>query len=167
MAAALIEFTGGAKLQAALEKIADDAGKGKTLSVGFMSGAKYPDGTNVAMVAAIQNFGAPEANIPARPFFSNMVKAKSPGWGKDLGNALVVTRFDGETALGLMGEVIGSDLQTSIIETNEPELSPATIAAKGFAKPLIDTGVMLNSVSYDVDGERTDMQGPDISGLKS
>ena len=42
----------------ALEKLADQIKKSK-LEVGFFESAKYPDGTPVAYVAAIQEFGNP------------------------------------------------------------------------------------------------------------
>jgi hypothetical protein len=150
---ASIEFKGGGKLKAKLQEIASRTGKAKSLKVGFMSDADYPDGTKVAMVAAIQNFGAPAAGIPPRPFFSNMVKAKSPRWGESLGNMLERTDFDGEKALNLMGEGIKGQLQRSINETNEPALSPVTVAKKGFDKALIDTANMIRAASYVVEGD--------------
>lgn len=150
---ATIEFSGGSKLEAVLKEIAANAGKAKELSVGFMSGATYPDGTPVAMVAAIQNYGAPEANIPARPFFSNMVKDKSPKWGESLGNVLQENNYDADLALKAMGQGIEGQLQESIRQTESPALALSTIKAKGFAKPLIDTGHMLNSVQSAIDGE--------------
>jgi hypothetical protein len=112
------------------------------------------------MVAAIQNFGAPAANIPARPFFSNMVRTKSPTWGESLGNLLQKANYDGQKALNGLGYGISAQLQQSIEDTNSPPLSPATIAAKGVSKPLIDTGHMQNSVQYDVDGQVFD--GPRV-----
>lgn len=150
---ATIDFTGGSKLEAVLKDIAAKAGKAQTLSVGFMSGATYPDGTPVAMVAAIQNYGAPAMNIPPRPFFSSMVKDKSPKWGESLGNVLRANEYDAELALKAMGQGIEGQLQESIRETNAPELALATVKAKGFAKPLIDTGHMLASVQSAIDGE--------------
>jgi hypothetical protein len=150
---ASIEFSGGDKLQAVLEGIAKRAGKAKTLDVGFMSGATYPDGTPVAMVAAIQNYGAPAAGIPARPFFSNMVREKSPGWGESLGEVLKDNDYDSDAALKAMGLGIEDQLQQAIRDTNSPALAEATVDRKGFNKPLIDTGHLLNSVQSAVDGE--------------
>ena len=148
-----LSFTGGEKLKAALEELASRVGDAQTLQVGFMEGASYPDGTSVAMVAAIQNYGAPAANIPARPFFSGMVKEKSPTWGSTLGKILVHEQYQAEQAMDGMGEVIAAQLQDSIQQLETPALAPATVAAKGFANPLIDTGHMLNSIQYSVDGE--------------
>ena len=50
-----------------------------------------------------------------------------------------------------MGEGIKGQLQQSIRDTNAPPLAPATVSAKGFAKPLIDSSNMINSVDYEVD----------------
>lgn len=143
--------SGGDKLEKALGEIARRLKKGATLKVGFLEGARYPDGTSVALVAAIQNFGAPARGIPPRPFFSNMVAEKSPSWAPALGDLLKSTGYDPQAALEMMGEGIKGQLQQSIRNTNSPPLSPRTIERKGFEKPLIDTGHMLNSVDYEVD----------------
>ena len=121
-----------------------------TLRVGFLSGARYPNGTPVALVASVLNYGAPRAGIPPRPFFSNMVKAKSPEWPAAIAGLLKANNYDTAKVLMLAGEAIKGQLQQSIKDTNAPPLKPATIKRKGFAKPLISTGQMLNSVAYEV-----------------
>lgn len=141
---------GGDKLQAALARLASRLAQPRTLRVGFLEGATYPDGKPVAMIAAIQNFGAPRAGIPPRPFFSNMVAKKSPEWPKAIARQLKITNNDVDAALALTGEALRGQLQQEIRETNSPALSPVTIARKGFDKPLIHTGHMLNSVGYEI-----------------
>ena len=79
------------------------------------------------MVAAIQNFGAPAASIPPRPFFTNMIEQKSIGWASSLGRLLVATKYDTHAALAMMGEGIKAQLQESIKDTNAPALSKITI----------------------------------------
>lgn len=142
---------GGKKLEQQIAAIAKAMGtSARTLRVGFLENSTYPNGTPVALVAAVQNFGAPRAGIPPRPFFSNMVKSKSPGWPLDLAKALRATDFDSDRALKIMGEAIAGDLRQSITDTNEPPLKAATIKRKGFSKPLVDTGHMLQSVDFEV-----------------
>lgn len=150
--ASQIKFDGGRKLKEALKSIERKTGQAHMVSVGFMSNAKYPDGTPVAMVAAIHNYGAPSKSIPARPFFSNMVAEKSPQWGDILGGLLKRTNWSGRQSLGLMGEGISADLRESIIHGGWARNSDSTKASKGFDAALIDTGHMLNSVTWDVDG---------------
>ena len=143
-------ISGGAKAEAYIADLVARAGNPASVKVGFLAGATYPDGTSVAMVAAIQNFGAPSRGIPPRPFFSNMVEAKHNQWGPATAMAMQRTNDNAAKALGIVGAGIAGQLQQSIRDTNSPPLKPATVARKGFDKPLIDTGHMLNSVSYEV-----------------
>lgn len=145
-----MQIEGGDKLVHYLEDLAKHVSKPGSLSVGFFEGKTYPDGTPVALVAAVQNFGAPAKGIPPRPFFSNMVREKASTWGPALGRILPSVNYDAPQALGMMGELIAGDLRVSIQQTNSPPLKKSTIARKGFAKPLIDSGVMYNSVEYKV-----------------
>ncbi len=175
----MAEIKGGDQLERKLAQMAARLAKPGTLKVGFLSGARYPNGMSVAPVAAINNYGAPRARIPPRPFFSNMVADKQKEWPKTLANLLKT--YDVNVALQLMGEGIKSQLQQSIIDTFSPPLSPVTlmlrkmkannpdlivtgrtvgVAAANVAagmsyagvstKPLIATGHLLNSVEYKV-----------------
>lgn len=175
-----ITLSGGDKLERRLEEIANKLGRGGTLRVGFLEDATYPDGTSVAMVAAIQNFGAPEKGIPPRPFFTKMIQEKSPGWGETFTRLLVQTDYDVPKALALMGTGIAGQLRQAIIDMNDPANSPVTdllkqrfpmgkesgmtfddvlqawddVAAGETApagKPLVWSGVMLNSIDYEVE----------------
>jgi hypothetical protein len=87
---------------------------------------------------------------PPRPFFRQMIDAKSPGWGATMAKALKSTEYDADRALGLIGEGIKGQLQQSIRDFAGVPLAPSTIAAKGNDKQLVDSGVMLNSVDFDV-----------------
>lgn len=146
----MVEFRGGDKLQAKLKEMAKKLGKGAVLKVGFLENATYPDGTPVAMVAAIQNFGAPAVGVPPRPFFSNMVADKNEGWGGAIEQNLVAQDYDAGKTLALVGAGIKGQLQEAITDTNTPPLKPATVKRKGFDKPLIDTGHMQSSVDFEV-----------------
>ncbi|EMW9885859.1 hypothetical protein AAFW11_001380 [Salmonella enterica] len=59
------KVTGGRQFRQKLKQAADSLKSGKSLKVGFLEGATYPDGTPVAYIAAIQEFGG-SAVIPAR-----------------------------------------------------------------------------------------------------
>lgn len=141
---------GGDAVKAKLDKLAKALAKPATLRVGFLEGARYPDGTPVALIAAVQNFGAPSVGIPPRPFFSNMVRDKQSEWGPAIAALMVEHDYDAETVLRLTGEAIAGQLRQSIRDTNQPPLAPATIQRKGFSKPLIESSQMINSVDYEV-----------------
>jgi len=143
-------ISGGDKLANALAKISRGVSQPATLRVGFLAKSTYPNGTPVAMIAAIQNFGAPSRGIPPRPFFSNMVKSKRGEWPKAISGLLKDNDYDAVKALDVAGAAIGGQLRQSIIDTNEPPLAPSTIKRKGHSKPLIDSAMMINSIDHEV-----------------
>ena len=146
----MVEVTGGERLERTLSDIARLASNAKEVRVGFLADATYPDGKPVALIAAIQNWGAPSRGIPPRPFFSDMIQKRQHEWGPAIGNLLVKNGYDALRTLQLTGEAVAGQLRTSIVETNDPPLAPSTIRRKGFSKPLVDSGHMLNSVDYEV-----------------
>lgn len=172
---------GGDKLRAYLQSMKSKlVDKGNlTLRVGFLSKATYPDGKPVAMIAAIQEYGAPRAGIPPRPFFRNMIAAHENEWPKGFATQLKETNYDIEATFERAGQAIAGQLRQSIVDTNDPPLSQITlmirkmksegatitkaslaVAAKRLAagesvsgistKPLVETGHLLNSVDHEV-----------------
>lgn len=123
----MARISGGDQVEARLRAIATRVSKRATLRVGFLENAKYPDGTPVAMVAAIQNYGAPRARIPPRPFFGNMIAAKKGEWPKAIGTLLKDNDYDATRAFDIAGFAIAGQLRQSIIDTNTPPLRPLTL----------------------------------------
>jgi hypothetical protein len=146
---------GGSALARHLAEIEKRLGRGAHVRVGFLASATYPAGDDsenaglhVAQVAAWNEWGT--ATSPERPFFRDMVEKRSPRWGVQLGNILRKNDYETEKSLGLMGEVVKGQLVQSINNWSSPANAARTVAKKGFNKPLIDTGVMLRSVDYQV-----------------
>lgn len=148
---ATVGLKGGEALVRRLEEMAKKLGDGGTLRVGFLEGATYPDGTPVALVAAVNEFGRPDRNQPPRPFFRGMISEKQKDWPRALGAVAKNTDYDIDKTLGQMGEGIKGQLQESIQQLDSPALSPVTVARKGFDKPLIDSGHLMASVDYETD----------------
>lgn len=145
----MAELKGGNSWQKALDAISEKVTKASEVQVGFLENARYPDGTLVAMVAAINEYGKPPSQ-PPRPFFRNMINQHSDEWGQQTAKLLKSHDYAADATLADMGELIKGELQQSITEFTSPPLKASTIAAKGFDKPLVDTGVMLRSVDYAV-----------------
>lgn len=144
---------GGEKLERYLKNVTQRARQDQTLRVGFLENATYPNGTSVAYVAAVQNWGHVFDDgrvIPPRPFFTNMVKEHKGEWPSQIAALLKYNDFQTTVTLKQMGQVIKDELVKSIIDTNEPPLAQSTIDQKGFEKPLVDTGHMMSSASFDV-----------------
>lgn len=152
---------GGANLRKYLSDVQKQAAKDRLLRVGFLADSTHTtkrEGGKIvptAQIAAWNEWGNPDPKDgsparPPRPFFRNMVEEKKGGWGRSLANLLKNNGGDMEKALVLMGEGIKGQLQKSINEFQDPPLAPATVKAKGFDKPLIDTAEMLRAVDFQV-----------------
>jgi len=123
-----------------------------TLTVGIHEDAgTEPDGTTVAQVADWNEFGT--GNIPARPFIGGFVEENEAQIEEDLRKCgeeytrgrdgkLMLTRF-GLRYVGLIQQRISSGIA--------PPNSPVTVARKGSATPLIDTGQLRSSIRSKVE----------------
>lgn len=119
--------SGGDKASAYLDEMADKLATAKIVRAGFTEGSKYPDGTPIALAAAVNNFGAPAKGIPPRPFFTNAVNDGRPVWGKQLGQLLKADGYDSRKALETMGAVMAGGIAQKLVETDGPPLSPVTL----------------------------------------
>lgn len=101
--------------------------------VGWDKSAKYEDGTPVAKIAVVQEFGVPAKNIPPRSFFRTTILERNKAWRAQMleyskamldGKAVpedVMNRF----LLGVTGDVL-----KKISQIWTPPLAPATIKAR-------------------------------------
>lgn len=143
--------------------------EGSVAKVGIPAGKTYPDGTSIAYVATIQEFGAPEVGIPPRPAFRLTRAAKAREWAKQMGEgakAVVQRRISLDGMLDAVGQVAAMDIVETIANRVAPPLKPATIEARiararktnpkfgakslpvTISLPLNDTGALVAHVSH-------------------
>jgi hypothetical protein len=149
----MASISGGDKLRDALNKIAAKLDKGGTLKVGFLSGATDTEGMSIPLKAALNEFGHTMPNgaeVPPRPFFRNMIQAKAKNWPDAIAGQLKATNYDVNLTLQRAGAAIKGQLQESILDLWSPELSEVTVKKKGFEKPLIEKGDMINAAAWEV-----------------
>lgn len=124
------------RVSAALSKLPKQFA-GKQAKIGWPEGKQYPDGTPVAYIAAIQNFGVPDRGLPPRPILKPTVDENSEKWGK-VGHKLVHDvangNLDAVDALDTLGRVAAMDIQATIAQINEPALSPVTVLLRKWRK---------------------------------
>lgn len=174
-----------ATIKAALEKHLKKMARAGTVARAGFAGGAYENGTSIPYVAAIQEYGAPEVNIPARPFMRNAVAQHKGEWVGSAAKFLQAASQGNGSAHGVLdkiGAVMEGDIKLSISETFEPPLSPVTVMLRGMrqhdanlkvtrktvgqaarrvaqsktnygapTKPLVDTGLLLASVTHDVE----------------
>lgn len=144
----MASIKGGDKFQKILAEIAKQLGEPGKVRVGFLEGATAPNGDSIPLRAAMNEFG--HGNVPPRPYFRNMIAAKSPEWPDAVATNLKSTNYNIPLTLARMGEGIAGQLRESILDLWTPPLSPKTIAKKGFDKPLIEKGDMINAIDFEV-----------------
>lgn len=126
----------------------------KSLYVGFVDKATYPDGTSVATVAVENEYGVPERNQPARPFFRNAISMHEADWKDLITRGFKVGQSWGNI-IEVLGATIVADVKGSIIQLVDPPIAQFTIDQRvkrgnTSIKPLEDTKTMLNDVTYEV-----------------
>ncbi|GEM_PF-278289 len=158
-------------------------GDGRVVNVGVPDGGREKDGTSVAMIAAVHEFGSPSQGIPERPFLRVAIRRNRQKYA-ELNRANLVKilrgRMTAEQALGQLGEMAKGDTQSEIRYGDFESLKAATIKArerkrnKGYNralkrraaskgatagpidKPLIDSGQLSESIAWEL-GEKSDV----------
>ncbi len=114
----------------------------------------HEGGITFVELGAIHEFGAPAANIPQRSFLRSTADINDRKYRAGLGKVVKAGKEDaskGLAALGELGEQVRADVVSRIFGGEiEPPLAPATVARKGEATPLFDTGALANSITAKV-----------------
>ena len=148
----------------------------KSLKVGWINGAHYDDGAQVAGVAEQNEFGNPNKHIPARPFMRPTVSREQNNWQKiadDGGKKIIKGSLTVDSVLDLLGQKVTGDIKDSIKAVYYPALAERTVLARierssklsrikgpiksatlgNVTKPLIDTALMFDSITHEITSE--------------
>lgn len=118
-----------------------------------VTGKIYGDGSTVVEVGAVHEFGS--RTVPARSFLRVPFEQK-----KGALEAFIQAEFQAvleqertaAKALDKVGAAATNIAKGAFLENEWPALKPATIAAKGSSRPLIDTGTLRASLTWAVRG---------------
>jgi len=145
-----VTFSGGEKIQALFK----NAGKGgvKSVDVGVFAGAKYQDGTPVALVATVNEFGSEDGHIPERSAIRNANKSNEDNLIKIIKNNVdPETMVIDQVTAGKVGEAHESATKQSIIRLSDPPNAPSTLKKKApRANPLVNRGTYVESITHEV-----------------
>ena len=140
---------------------------GATGAVGWFESAKYEDGTPVAVIAAVHEYGAPSKGIPPRPFMRPTQQEKQQEWAgvaRQVSRAVVAGKMPAGGLMEALALKAEGDVRAYIGKIQSPALKEATVEARkrrnakgrkdgvGEAsdKPLVDTGYMLATLTSKV-----------------
>jgi phage gpG-like protein len=123
------------------------------VKVGIVGSGAQADhnGLTNAELMAIHEYGAPKANIPARKPIRRTFADKRDelrGIQRKLAKALLRGTMDVDHALGVLGAWGAGAIKKTIADGLEPPLKEATIKRKGSSTPLVDTGQLINSITW-------------------
>jgi len=141
------KINGGVK---GLLKRLEKSGK---VNVGIIDAGKHSEsGLTVAEVGNYNEFGT--TRIPERSFMRSTIKEKRKEIVK-LQEKLLRKIQSGDMnidqALGLLGSFIAGEITQKIVDIKSPPNNPYTIKKKGSSNPLVDTGQLKNSITWEVD----------------
>lgn len=135
---------------------------GSIVKVGVLAGSGNASSGSISMLelAAIHEFGSPKNHIPQRSFiratFERAEVAKTLQlMGSRFAKAIVNDKMTGRDALDKMGAWAAAQIKKTIKnrQTTGPDSQankPETIARKGSSTPLVDTGRLVNAISWMV-----------------
>jgi hypothetical protein len=107
--------------------------------------------SSVAEYASKNEFGSFSENIPSRQFMRDTFKGESMSRIRKVANKIFTeiaqANRGAKEALEKLGLYIAGAVQTTINKGKFEKNSPVTIALKGSAKPLIDTGTMKRALT--------------------
>ncbi len=108
-----------------------------SVRTGWFPKDKYENGTPVAYVAALQEFGNPATSLPARPFMRPAQMENRTKWMNFVGlgaKAMLRGEITASSVMGQIGAVMEGDVKQAIVNVNSPALSPITIMARKWRK---------------------------------
>ena len=118
------------------------------VEIGIFSGSDREDDTPMLMIAFVHEFGIHERSYLRAGFDANLDKIQREF--ELLLSQVLELKITGKSALDLIGASVTTKIQDFLVELKEPPLAESTIRAKGSSNPLIDTGQLMNSITWKI-----------------
>lgn len=125
--------------------------------VGWFENAKYPDGTPIAYIASIQEFGYPDGNIPPRLGMRFTAAAARKKWRAEseiLSKRVLEGKMSGHDSMQAIALLAEGDFVEHISSNPPPPLKPATLASRHRRgrgdQTLNDSGLMISTLTSQV-----------------
>lgn len=123
---------------------------GKQVHAGVFNGVNGATG-EIVSIAAHHEYGAPRAGIVERSYIRSVVrerKAELAALMARVVKMMIQRKITEQKALELIGAWLAGAIKGRIVSGPFAPLKPSTIARKGSATPLIDTGQLKNTVAF-------------------
>lgn len=128
--------------------------EGMRVKIGLPVGSSpYPDGTDVILVGAVQEFGSADGSIPERSWLRRAMRAnrkEHSAAARKLARTVELGEGNPKEALEKLGLIAAGNVRQTIVAVASPPNKPGTVRAKGSSNPLVDTGHLVQSVTHKV-----------------
>lgn len=117
------------------------------------SAKKGTDALTLIQVAVWNEFGTSDERVPERSFIRAWFDEQEPDLRAKLTilmRQVVAGKLTREQALDQMGLYCVGAIQKRMAEGVGPANAPSTVKAKGSSTPLVDTGQLRSSISFEV-----------------
>lgn len=155
----IVKDLGWTEMLKRAKEIKDRRVKVGVLDSGEGAAMHDPDGDlSVAEIAAVNEFGTQDGRIPERSFVRSTFDEQREEL-VELGKELIAKVFEGKIdvnkALNMLGAKLATEIKKKITlgDGVPPPNAEATIAAKGSSRPLVDTGRMVNAITWAILGK--------------
>ena len=157
-----VTIKGGRKISDYINKMRREFEEAPTVLVGVPKAAgNYEDGVHTATIASVQEYGSADGRIPERSFLRAGI-SDAEGQIKKVYEKFLPEAIDGKTDMNhiqsLVGEVAAGRIVERISEGIDPANAASTVKAKGSSTPLIDTGHLRNSITYELSAKGEDVE---------
>ena len=121
--------------------------------VGFVLGlGEHPNapGHSISEVAAWQEFGTDD--IPERPFLRITIREQRSVYveiTREMMSKILKGKMTADQAAGLLGLKAVADVRNKIDAIRSAENADSTVDIKGFDNPLVHSGIMKKSVTFE------------------
>lgn len=152
MSVKLIDFQlAQAEIQRELAKLRGN--KYATVGIHEDAGNTEDGAMTQAQNGALQNFG--NDKIPARPWLIPGVESATPDVIDTIASG-IEKGLPTDQIMEQVGAIAAGATQQCVIDLREPPNAKSTIDKKGSDNPLIDTGSMLQSITWKTSGTKPD-----------
>lgn len=115
---------------------------------------KSTNGGRNAVIAMTHEFGSPVKNIPERSFLRSTLLENGDEYARllanEIPNAIQSGVLSSAEAYGRLGLKVSNDVKLKLASGDFAPLSQRTIDRKGSSKPLIDTGELRQSITWEL-----------------
>lgn len=151
------QVSGGDRIGQNLRSLRERLQRNSGVYVGVPQGAgQYEDGTPIAVIAAVHEFGSADGHIPERSFLRAPLRGGQDRF-KQIFQAGLPQVVSGELSMfQLMSQVGAAGAGTSqeaIAQGISPPNAQSTVDQKGSSTPLVDTGRLRQSITHVVEGD--------------